>query len=74
MEMDIATFMAKVSTTKKTFFAFVSVRVGEGSEPRFPAWRTLPGAARTLREANIVWGANEPNKNVMMVVRGWWGP
>lgn len=74
MEMDIATFMAKVST-KKTFFAFVSARVGEGSEPRFPAWITLlgTGMAQTLREANIVWGANEPNKNVTVVVRGWWG-
>lgn len=51
------------------------MRVGEGSEPRFPAWITLlgTGLAQTLREANIVWGANEPNKNVLVVVKGWWG-
>jgi len=59
----------------KTFFAFVSVRVGEGSEPRFPAGVALlgTGIARAPREANIVWGANEPNKPAEGVVRGWGG-
>lgn len=67
--MDVATLMTKVAT-RPNFFRLC--RRGEGSEPRFPGWRTLlgTGAAQRLRRGQIVWEANEPDKSGMLVARG----
>lgn len=68
MEMDVATLMTKVAN-HPNFFRLC--RRGEGSEPRFPGWGTLlgTGVPQRLRQGQIVWEANEPDKSGMLVAR-----
>lgn len=65
--MDVATLMTKVAT-HPNFFCLC--RRGEGSEPRFPAWRTAGHWHGSKASGRADWEANEPNKSGMLVARG----